>query len=473
MISYKTENFKPGDKVSVKYSDGVRYNATVTRVTSVSSADIVWDTGEYTSSVQMRRFTMIRKVKAATAADATTAAARLCIPAAATKQRESTSARTAARELHTCTTAARKRKGAPARMAARLRTPAAPAKKRKGMPARVAARPCTSATAKQRKGAAAKGPTTKATTTLKTSSRDTVTKSLREIYHPKSSPHTLVLGTHPSKVSLGMRTLSARDIQRRGGDGKQNYGNVRNCFWNIAGSALGFRRDKTPYSEQIHRFAEAGLILWDVVETCSYRGDSSLDSRINLNTIVPNDIDRLLAQCPSIKRIAFAQTSAAFFCKEQCFRHLLLGGEAARHAWQAAGFKQVPALVVRRGSAAARKVFFKASYQAVTELGEDEIAAAQDNDSAVGRTIELVVLPSTSPANAGNRALKEKQWHQAVYFPGATQPPPHYMCAACQAAGHHWLADCTHQGGFAAWKQERRKIKAKDDKDEDGLRWYL
>ena len=385
--------------------------------------------------------------------------------AAATKRKQRASARAAAAARLRTHVAAKKRKraSAGAAAAARLRTPAT-ATKRTGTSTRQAAAPARELMS----SLAPAAPSVR---------RDTLTNSLVEICHPESLPHTLVLGTHPSKGSLAMRALSARDVQRRGGAGPQNYGSVRNCFWNIAGSALGFRRDALPYYAQTRRFAEAGLILWDVVRTCSYKDDSSLDSKINLDSIKPNDIDGLLARHPTVKRIAFAKTAANFFCKEQCFRHLLRGGEAARDAWQAAGFERAPALVVRRGSVAARKdLFCKASYKAVAELGEDEIAAAQQDDddgAAAGRTIELIVLPSTSPANAGNRPLKEKQWHQAVYLTGAAQPPPHYVCAACHATGEHWLADCTHRGGFDAWKLERRKTKAKDDKDEDGFRWYL
>jgi hypoxanthine-DNA glycosylase len=166
----------------------------------------------------------------------------------------------------------------------------------------------------------------KATTTDTTT--HTVTRSLDPICNPSSLPHTLVLGTHPCKVSLNSKTTKTgaaleKFIQKRGGSGPQNYGNPANSFWNIAGSYLQFRRDQIKYEEQTRIWKDNSLALWDVVRSCSYKGDSSLDSKINMNTVVPNDIPSLLSNLPSLKRVVFPKTSSEMLKKKQCFKKLL------------------------------------------------------------------------------------------------------------------------------------------------------
>ena len=55
-------------------------------------------------------------------------------------------------------------------------------------------------------------------------------------------------------------------------------GHPRNSFWNIVGSALGFRRDAAPYAAQARALTARGFAVWDVVAECRRRG--SLDSAI-------------------------------------------------------------------------------------------------------------------------------------------------------------------------------------------------
>ena len=78
------------------------------------------------------------------------------------------------------------------------------------------------------------------------------TPDLAKSFDPISGqkPHTLILGTSPSPKSLGLAAMSEKEIKKRGGEGPQIYGNALNSFWNIAGSALNFRRDQTAYSQQ-------------------------------------------------------------------------------------------------------------------------------------------------------------------------------------------------------------------------------
>ena len=67
----------------------------------------------------------------------------------------------------------------------------------------------------------------------------------------------------PSDKSYGGDCLTEKDVVLRGGSGPQNYGHPRNCFWNIVGSALGFRRDaEESYALQRGAFTAAGYVTW-------------------------------------------------------------------------------------------------------------------------------------------------------------------------------------------------------------------
>ena len=126
------------------------------------------------------------------------------------------------------------------------------------------------------------------------------------------APHTLVLGTQPSNKSIGAGWY---------------FGNDTNCFWHIAGEALGFRRgfhqnqsrpngDVVPaiakfltpnlpavdYAEATGRLTAAGFAVWDFIESSVRKG--SLDSDIKEE--VTADIGGFVTSHPSIKRIVFA-----------------------------------------------------------------------------------------------------------------------------------------------------------------------
>ena len=91
------------------------------------------------------------------------------------------------------------------------------------------------------------------------------------------------------------------------------------------------------------------------------------------------------------------------------------------------------------------------------------------------RLVELVVLPSTSPANAAmNSAEKEKIWHVACYGCEQDRPMPTYTCVSCEKKGEHWLVDCPNEG-YRRWCQERAEMykSASVDPDTNGDRWYF
>lgn len=80
------------------------------------------------------------------------------------------------------------------------------------------------------------------------------------------------------------------------------YAHPRNAFWPIMGELFGAGRD-LPYPERLNKLAARGVMLWDVLRA-AYR-PGSLDSAIHPRWLVPNDIPGLLERHPELKVIAF------------------------------------------------------------------------------------------------------------------------------------------------------------------------
>ena len=132
---------------------------------------------------------------------------------------------------------------------------------------------------------------------------------------------------------------------------RQSYGHAHNLFWPFMGELFDAGRE-LDYAERIRRLHARGIGIWDVFASCERPG--SLDSRIVRSSEVPNDIHGLLARHPTIHAIALNGGKA-----QQAFR---------RH-----------------------------------------ILAAADRRWPEG--IDLLDLPSTSPANASmSRADKRARW---------------------------------------------------------------
>ena len=134
----------------------------------------------------------------------------------------------------------------------------------------------------------------------------------------------------------------------------QYYAHPRNLFWSMM--QLFFAIDvNAPYQDRIRHLNENNIALWDVLNQCEREG--SLDVNINTQTEKANDLAGFLLQHKSVTRICFnGQKAYASFKK-----HIL---------------KKFPEIEQR---------------------------------------YELVVLPSTSPANAS--IAKEKklaQWRNAL-----------------------------------------------------------
>lgn len=288
------------------------------------------------------------------------------------------------------------------------------------------------------------------------------THSLLPIISLTVPPEVLILGTHPSRKSLA-ESLSEKEVRMRGGAGPQNYGHSQNIFWNVAGSACGFSRHAVSYEKQCEAFTARGCVLWDVVRSCVGKG--SLDSDIDKSTMEANDIPGLLSQHPTIRRICIAKTAAAFLCHSRGHAAWLKTGEAAGRRWD---------FVLRTASPATAETASVLGKYCRRATGSEIEAAVQKEraagDGALQRTVELVVLPSTSPANAAmSPDAKEKVWHRAAY--GYERAPAAYRCVGCGAVGEHWFVDCDRN---EEWRRQQMEKKTRGDlfvEEVDGDRW--
>jgi TDG/mug DNA glycosylase family protein len=135
----------------------------------------------------------------------------------------------------------------------------------------------------------------------------------------------------------------------------QYYANPRNLFWTVLADLFGIDIDCS-YEYRVQQMLELPIILWDTLKSCHREG--SLDSKILNTNIEANDIAALLKQFPTLQAIAFN------------------GG-------------------------ASEKYFDR--------LVKPQLANDLD--------IELLKMPSTSPANAGmKREQKLKIWRRLSVF---------------------------------------------------------
>ena len=113
------------------------------------------------------------------------------------------------------------------------------------------------------------------------------------------------------------------------------------------------------YGERKKKLLAAGIALWDVIDHCEREG--SLDSAINQETLIPNDFEAFFKQSSNIKLIAF-------------------------------------------------------NGQSVKKLFDKHVAKSQ----VIPEGIELIVLPSTSPAYAGMTFQDKLQAWKAALEEGAS-----------------------------------------------------
>lgn len=120
------------------------------------------------------------------------------------------------------------------------------------------------------------------------------------------APHAkiLILGSMP-----GVKSLQEQ----------QYYAHPRNAFWKIMQRLLEFD-EELDYTQRLALIQMHGIALWDVANQCIRPG--SLDSEIDRNSVIPNEIATLLKTNPSIQTICFnGQTAAKIFKRH--FPHLL------------------------------------------------------------------------------------------------------------------------------------------------------
>lgn len=81
---------------------------------------------------------------------------------------------------------------------------------------------------------------------------------------------------------------------------QQYYAHPRNAFWPLMAQLLGFSAS-LPYAERISALQTGGIALWDVIASCQRSG--SLDSAIQHEQL--NDFSDFFASQPDLKLIAF------------------------------------------------------------------------------------------------------------------------------------------------------------------------
>ncbi len=103
----------------------------------------------------------------------------------------------------------------------------------------------------------------------------------------RADARLLILGSMPGAESLRRR---------------EYYAHPRNAFWPIMGALIGARPEQ-PYRRRITALRAARVALWDVIAQCRRAG--SRDTAIVPESVIPNDIERLLRRAPGLRRILF------------------------------------------------------------------------------------------------------------------------------------------------------------------------
>jgi len=118
-----------------------------------------------------------------------------------------------------------------------------------------------------------------------------------------SSPDAtvLILGSIPGKASL---------------EANRYYAHPQNQFWPIITELLELNPSSS-YLARIESLKLAGIALWDVVKSC-HRHNSSLDAKIDKNSIVTNDFPGFFLNHPYITHIFFNGLTAEKNLSKAC-----------------------------------------------------------------------------------------------------------------------------------------------------------
>lgn len=96
----------------------------------------------------------------------------------------------------------------------------------------------------------------------------------------------------------------------------QYYAHPRNAFWPIMGQLFGIDH-RASYRSRVRQLEGLPLILWDTLQACHRPG--SLDSNIDADSVRANDFAGLLGEFPAIRAIVFNGATA-----EKYFRRLVV-----------------------------------------------------------------------------------------------------------------------------------------------------
>lgn len=89
---------------------------------------------------------------------------------------------------------------------------------------------------------------------------------------------------------------------------RQYYAQPRNAFWPIMGELFGIAHD-LDYAERLQGLLDAGVALWDVLRSCERSG--SLDANIDMKTAISNDFAGFFPVHSRIDRVFFNGATAA------------------------------------------------------------------------------------------------------------------------------------------------------------------
>jgi TDG/mug DNA glycosylase family protein len=113
-------------------------------------------------------------------------------------------------------------------------------------------------------------------------------------------PHSLILGSMPSQISL---------------DCRQYYANPNNAFWWIMTQIIA-SDNCLDYDRKTKLICDSGFAVWDVLASCQRKG--SLDSNIQRSSETANDLLSLIQDNPSLRLIAFNGAAAKQIFMRYC-----------------------------------------------------------------------------------------------------------------------------------------------------------